>query len=475
MFEAFKMAAVSSVPFIATEGLSAPAYFSLLEQCHEALACIETELCQKLIDIPGLSCPPPTMDEDQWESARAEMVAQAKKDAEKEKFPYEAILQLSLVIDSRNVAVKSKEDRIILSDSRTTGFQEAEKRILSLLQQVSDKFSSVQLNLGGLLLDSVPEDIKKLSSTLVKFDLSHNNLKILPESVTSLDNLTHLDIQSNQLTSLPDSIGRLVKLKVLNVSGNSLAVLPARIESCRALEELIANFNQLTRLPEELGFELLNLRKLSLHSNKLTHLPLSTSHMMSLRFLDVHMNKLGGLPEDLENLMNLEYLDLSNNFNYLAALPESIGGLTSLIELNISHNQITALPASIGLLEGLQILKVEGNPLVVPPPRVVDHSVDAIKEYMADRLRARGDGVKIGCESWLGRIASGKCVRCSTPSAVVSEDALWFRSADAAFPSISTPRRRALWSPLRLFSPRTSSSRVDALATPRRTPLRTSS
>lgn len=416
------MAAVSSIPLLAAEGLSARDYHSLLEQSNEALARIERELCQKLMDIAALSCPPPGMGVDQWESALEEMIAQAKKDAEKEKFPYEAILQLSRMIDGKSVAAKPKEDSIMPSDSRTSEFQEAEKEIGALLHQVSNKFSYVELNLSWLLLHSLPHKIKNLSSTLVKLDLSHNNLKILPESVTSLVNLTHLDIQSNQLTSLPDSIGRLVKLRVLNVSGNSLSVLPDGIESCRALEELIANFNQLTHLPEELGFELLNLMKLSVHSNKLKHLPYSTSHMMSLRFLDVHMNELRGLPEDLDKLMNLKYLDLSNNFNYLVALPESIGGLTSLTELNISHNQITALPASIGVLEELQILNVEGNPLVVPSPQVVYHSLDAIKEYMADRPKARRRGaktssrgaVKIGFQSWLGRIALAKYGRCLT-------------------------------------------------------------
>jgi hypothetical protein len=234
----------------------------------------------------------------------------------------------------------------------------------------------------------------------------------------------------------------------------------------------MANFNQLMRLPEGLGFELLNLRKLCVHSNKLTHLPYSTSHMMSLRFLDVHMNRLGGFPEDLENLMNLEYLDLSSNFNYLVALPESIGGLISLIELNISYNQITALPASIGRLEKLQFLKVEGNPLLVPPPQVVDQSVDAIKEYMADRLEAHRGGLKSGRESWLGRIASGKWVRCGTPSSDVLAGALsWqkLRLANGNF-SPTTPRRAAFLSPIRLFAPRHSSLPVGALATPRRTP-----
>eukprot|EP00253_Pinus_taeda_P008771 PITA_08771 len=470
------MTAITEMPIIATGGLTARADTSLLEQPHQALARIESELCQKLKVIASLSCPP-GMDEVHWESARVQMEIQAKKDAEKEKIPYEAVLKFTEqyqiygnpMINGKNV----KEDTKLLSDSYTSEFQEAEKQIVALLNQDSHKSSSHKLDLSGLLLHSVPHEIAKLSSTLVNLDLANNNLQVLPDSVTSLVNLTHLDIQSNQLTSLPDSIGRLVNLKVFNVSGNSLAMLPDSIESCRSLEELIANFNHLIRLPEGLGFELLNLRKLCVHSNKLTHLPYSTSHMMSLRFLDVHTNRLGGLPEDLENLMNLEYLDLSSNFNYLVSLPESIGGLTSLIELNANYNQISALPASIGRLEKLQFLKVEGNPLVVPPPQVVDRGLDAIKEYMADWLEACLGGTKGGRESWLRRIASGKWVRCGTPTSDLLAGGLARRQlgrVDGDFSSISTPRRRAFLSPLRLFAPRHSLLPLGCLATPKRTP-----
>lgn len=474
-----KMTTVADTPFIATGDLSARPDRSLVEQRHQALASIESELCRKLKAIASPSCPP-DMDEVHWESARVEMETQAKKDAEKEKLPYEDVVQLSeqyqiykgFMLDEKTLPANPTENTVIFSDDRTSEFQEAEKKIAAVLHQDSGKSSSLKLDLSGLLLHSVPDEIMKLSSTLVKLDLSNNNLEILPESVTSLVNLTHLDIKSNQLTSLPDSIGRLGKLKVFNVSGNSLAALPDRIESCRALEELMANFNQLTRLPEGLGFELLNLRKLCVNSNKLTHLPYSTSHMMCLRYLDVHMNRLGGLPEDLENLMNLEYLDLSSNFNYLVALPESIGGLTSLIELNISYNQITALPESIGRLEKLQFLKVEGNPLVVPPPEVIDQSVDAIKEYMASRFEARREGMKSGRESWLGRIASGKWVRCRMPSSEVLAGSLsWqeLRTGNGDFSSVSTPSRGAFLSPRRLFSPRNSSLTLCAFTTPRRT------
>ncbi|CAI9783373.1 unnamed protein product [Fraxinus pennsylvanica] len=69
---------------------------------------------------------------------------------------------------------------------------------------------------------------------------------------------------------------------------NLLRYLPRTIENCRSLEELNANFNQLTKLPDTIRFELLNLKKLSVNSNKLVFLPSSTSHLTNLRDQPYH-------------------------------------------------------------------------------------------------------------------------------------------------------------------------------------------
>ncbi|KAH9322419.1 hypothetical protein KI387_017058, partial [Taxus chinensis] len=155
------------------------------------------------------------------------------------------------------------------------------------------------------------------------------------------------------------------------------------------------------RLPEGLGFELVSLQRLFVHSNKLTGLPYSTSHMKCLRVLDVHLNRLGGLLADLENLTNLETLNISKNFNYFVTLLESIDDLSGLVELDISYNHIKVLPISIARL------KVDGNRLVVLPPHIVNHSMAAVKEYMAQRLKMSGKREKKR-HSWLRQLVLGK-------------------------------------------------------------------
>ena len=59
-----------------------------------------------------------------------------------------------------------------------TASDEAEKKIEALLHQASQEKGSLKLDLSGLLLQSVSDTIQNLSSTLVKLDLSNNNLEV---------------------------------------------------------------------------------------------------------------------------------------------------------------------------------------------------------------------------------------------------------------------------------------------------------
>ncbi|KAG1364142.1 plant intracellular Ras-group-related LRR protein 1 [Cocos nucifera] len=315
-----------------------------------------------------------------------------------------------------------------------------------------------KLDLSGLSLDALPNPSVNLTS-ITKLDLSNNNLESIPESLTArLLNLVVFDVHSNQLKVLPNSIGCLSKLKVLNISGNLIESLPRTIEDCRALEELTANFNKLTKLPDTIGFELSNLKKLAVNSNKLAFLPHSTSHLTSLRVLDARLNCLRSLPDDLDNLYHLEVLNVSQNFQYLQSLPFSIGGLLSLVELDISYNKITILPHSMGCLTKLRKFHAEGNPLVCPPMEVVEQSVEAVREYLSAGMM-KGSAVSSNSMrrmKWVGRLGrcgtfSGGMIRSNVGIGDEKDGFLLsdYRSVDG----IASPRYAGMFSPRRLFSP----------------------
>lgn len=145
------------------------------------------------------------------------------------------------------------------------------------------------------------------------------------------------------------------------------------------------SFNSLTYLPTNIGYELVNLEKLSIQLNKIRSLPTSVCEMRSLRYLDAHFNELRGLPAAIGRLTNLEIINLSSNFSDMTELPETFGDLTNLKELDLSNNQIHALPNTFGRLDNLTKLNLDQNPLVIPPAEIVSEGVEAVKLYMAKR------------------------------------------------------------------------------------------
>lgn len=355
----------------------------LVKESRKAISRIESELRWKMEAIAAISNPP-DIDVTLCLAAKAAMEAEAKRVAEEEK--------------ARHISVIQLEEFYQISRAEADLEGNMKLDVKELLHE-----------LRMLILFNVPDTAQRLSA-IAKLDLSKNDIQCLPESVTSLVNLKTLDVHSNQLTSLPHSMGRLSNLKTLNISGNFFDELPECVQNCSSLEELIADCNKLQRLPDALGFKLLNLQKLSVHSNKLSNLPSSISHLMSLRLLDVHKNKLKHLPEDLEKLVSLQILNISYNCDNFTALPNSICGLTSLVELDVSYNQIKRLPDMIGGLEGLKRLNLEGNPIILPPPKIVSDGLQAVKNYM--RNRATKSFLSRGL-SLLGRKLPPKCIACT--------------------------------------------------------------
>jgi hypothetical protein len=53
----------------------------------------------------------------------------------------------------------------------------------------------------------------------------------------------------------------------------------------------------------------------------------------------------------------------------------------------VGENALTVLPAELGKLNGLEDLWVLGNPLVVPPPEVVEQGTAAILDYLRQPRR----------------------------------------------------------------------------------------
>ncbi|XP_031476535.1 plant intracellular Ras-group-related LRR protein 3-like [Nymphaea colorata] len=353
------------------------------------IAEIDAKLAKQLEEVV-LSPRPEEVDRHDWRNHQAEKEKEYRQEAEKEKLPFKALVQLEEMHATYSVLLKEAEEKLeklYAAEGNSSKFMpvedEVNEEVVNILREASEKKLG-HVVLSGRMLRYLPEAFGRIHS-IVTLNLSNNQLEAIPDSIAGLQNMEELHLSSNILVSLPDSIGLLLNLRILNVSGNKLKALPDSISHCRSLVELDVSFNELTFLPTNLGYELANLQKLLVHLNKIRSLPSSVCEMRSLKQLDVHFNELCGLPFAIGRLTNLEVLNLSSNFSDLKELPESIGDLTNLKELDISNNQIHILPDSFGRLENLVKLNLDQNPLVIPPVEVVTQGVEAVKEYMAKR------------------------------------------------------------------------------------------
>ncbi|KAJ8564320.1 hypothetical protein ON010_g7024 [Phytophthora cinnamomi] len=182
---------------------------------------------------------------------------------------------------------------------------------------------------------------------LEELDLSEKGLAELPgDLVLALPpNLKTLALEKNGLTQLPDSFGSDA----------------ASTAAWGQLTELYVRNNELSNLPAGIG-ELSKLESLYLEDNKLTSegIPDEVAQLSgTLAGLCLHRNLLTTFPVSLCQLIQLEELYLDDNA--LEYLPEEIGMLQNLKELDILGNKLTTLPNSFKNLHRLEILHAERN------------------------------------------------------------------------------------------------------------------
>lgn len=101
---------------------------------------------------------------------------------------------------------------------------------------------------------------------------------------------------------------------------------------------------------------------------QLEWLPDSIGKLSSLVQLNLSENHIVTLPSPIGRLSRLTNLDLHSNQLY--SLPDSIGELSSLTDLDLHGNRLRALPASIGDLSSLTNLNLSANQLSSLPESI---------------------------------------------------------------------------------------------------------
>lgn len=111
-----------------------------------------------------------------------------------------------------------------------------------------------------------------------------------------------------------------------------------------------------------------DVKVLDLRSKGIVKLPQEIGRLVNLQELNLSDNQLTDLPPEISRLTNLQRLNLSGN--RLTILPQEIGHLANLQVLALEYNQLTTLPSEIGRLANLQDLSLGFNQLTVLPPEI---------------------------------------------------------------------------------------------------------
>ncbi|XP_054816999.1 receptor-like protein EIX2 [Prosopis cineraria] len=180
-------------------------------------------------------------------------------------------------------------------------------------------------NFQGETLRSLKNISVCINSDLQTLDLSHNELKDLPESLAQLKNLVCLNLASNLLYGpIPLFFRNLTKLQQLILEDN--------------------HFNG--TIPAFLG-RLSSLKGLSLSRNHLKgHIPNSLGKLLNLEILDLSTNSFEGALGEilLGNLSNLQVLRVGMNKLSIELAPNWLPPF-QLIDLNLSSGKIdTSFP-----------------------------------------------------------------------------------------------------------------------------------
>lgn len=268
---------------------------------------------------------------------------------------------------------------------------------------------------GSSKLTIIPDEIGELSD-LEDLTVTRTEITALPDSLFNLKNLKKLNLSGNKLTALSENISKLSSLEALDLSYNKLESVPEALSSLSSLKEIKVFENPLKQITDFVAFhtyaynyttdketkqhiqlkypkEVLVINKswLEIPLSRIEEI-ISTHQIKTLRVESVAMLNRILAPDAVNHFSKITTLDLQWNYwvNYqyergffrdmyvkinmpfneeakIKDLPESIGLMTWLEEVNLKGNKIEILPESFFKLKNLKKLNLNGNKITVLP------------------------------------------------------------------------------------------------------------
>ncbi|NXF80847.1 LRCH1 protein, partial [Sclerurus mexicanus] len=185
------------------------------------------------------------------------------------------------------------------------------------------------------------------------------------------------DLSKNRLTEVPTELCHFVSLETLNLYHNCIKNIPDAIVNLQMLTYLNLSRNQLSSLPACLCG--LPLKVLIASNNKLGSLPEEIGQLKQLMELDVSCNEITALPQQIGQLKSLKELNVRRN--YLEVLPPELVQLP-LVKFDFSCNKVLVIPICFRKMVQLQVLLLENNPLQSPPAQICTKGKVHIFKYL---------------------------------------------------------------------------------------------
>ncbi|NXF43426.1 LRCH1 protein, partial [Oceanites oceanicus] len=185
------------------------------------------------------------------------------------------------------------------------------------------------------------------------------------------------DLSKNRLTEVPTELCHFVSLETLNLYHNCIKIIPDAIVNLQMLTYLNLSRNQLSSLPACLCG--LPLKVLIASNNKLGSLPEEIGQLKQLMELDVSCNEITALPQQIGQLKSLKELNVRRN--YLEVLPQELVQLP-LVKFDFSCNKVLVIPICFRKMMQLQVLLLDNNPLQSPPAQICTKGKVHIFKYL---------------------------------------------------------------------------------------------
>ncbi|XP_021502725.2 leucine-rich repeat and calponin homology domain-containing protein 1 isoform X4 [Meriones unguiculatus] len=212
-------------------------------------------------------------------------------------------------------------------------------------------------------------------------NLSARKLKEFPRTAApghDLSDTVQADLSKNRLVEVPMELCHFVSLEILNLYHNCIRVIPEAIVNLQMLTHLNLSRNQLSALPACLCG--LPLKVLIASNNKLGSLPEEIGQLKQLMELDVSCNEITALPQQIGQLKSLRELNVRRN--YLTVLPPELVELP-LVKFDFSCNKVLVIPICFREMKQLQVLLLENNPLQSPPAQICTKGKVHIFKYLS--------------------------------------------------------------------------------------------